>query len=450
MGRARTSSWAAFGVLVSIAFGAASPVLAVFTIGSPQQIGTISNGMLNEISGLVDSRANSNTFWVHNDSGDSARFFAMSRAGNLLGTFSLAGASASDWEDIAIGPQAGGGNYLYLGDIGDNTAERSSISIHRVVEPLSTSSATIAAGSYKTLNLKYPNGARDVESMFVDPISNELYLITKRRAVPEVYSVPVSAFDDATEPVTLTALGSFSKVPLAATAADISPDGRYIAIRSSSTIPLSRPQIFERLPGQSVADALQVTGVSFALGSESQGEAIGWAADGKSFFTASEFDGDPTAPIHSYSFTVPKPMLAGDYNDDQVVDAADFTVWRDLLGSMTALPNESETPGSVTKEDFDAWRAHFGETLVVGAAVAVPEPASWALVAIASPVLLAAPQIGHSSPAADFQRRRVLVLVHHEVLAMAELLGLGWRCRGRRRSSARGVRRRVRRACARR
>jgi hypothetical protein len=184
----------------------------------------------------------------------------------------------------------------------------------------------------------------------------------------------------------MTALGSFSKLPLFATAADISPDGRYILIRSSVS---SSGRLFERQPGQSVADALRVDGVSFPLGAESQGEAVGWAADGKSFFTASEFDGDPTAPIHSYSFTVPEPILAGDYNNDRVVDAADFTVWRDLLDSTAALPNESETPGSVTMEDFDAWREHFGETMGGGGAIAAPEPASWLLIAIGTSLAMA-------------------------------------------------------------
>lgn len=186
---------ASFGAFACLALVAAAPAIAAVTIGAPQKIGTISTSTLGEVSGLVDSRANANTFWVHNDSGDSARFFAMSRSGTLLGTFPLAGVSANDWEDIAIGPKAGGGNYLYLGDIGDNNAARSNVSVHRVVEPVSTTSATISAGSYATLKLTYPNGARDVEAMFVDPIGGELYLISKRRLVPEVYSVPTSAFD---------------------------------------------------------------------------------------------------------------------------------------------------------------------------------------------------------------------------------------------------------------
>ena len=70
--------------------------------------------------------------------------------------------------------------------------------------------------------------------------------------------------------------------------------------------------------------------------------------------------------------------LAGDYNDDGVVDAADYTVWRDHFGG-TALPfNETASLGSVDNEDYDAWKANFGATDGEGAgsSTAVPEPST--------------------------------------------------------------------------
>jgi hypothetical protein len=75
------------------------------------------------------------------------------------------------------------------------------------------------------------------------------------------------------------------------------------------------------------------------------------------------------------------PSLPGDYNDDGIVDAADYTVWRDHLGQTYELPNEvaGVTPGIVTSEDYDAWVSRFGMTLSgsgVGASASVPEPAS--------------------------------------------------------------------------
>ncbi len=74
-------------------------------------------------------------------------------------------------------------------------------------------------------------------------------------------------------------------------------------------------------------------------------------------------------------------ILPGDYNGDHVVDAADYTVWRNRLGDATTLPNEdpNTTPGLVTQEDYEIWRSYYGETSSstngVGA-VRVPEPAA--------------------------------------------------------------------------
>ena len=53
--------------------------------------------------------------------------------------------------------------------------------------------------------------------------------------------------------------------------------------------------------------------------------------------------------------------LAGDYNSNHIVDAADYTVWRDRLGGTT-LTNESASPGMVDSADYDYWKAHFGAT----------------------------------------------------------------------------------------
>ena len=70
------------------------------------------------------------------------------------------------------------------------------------------------------------------------------------------------------------------------------------------------------------------------------------------------------------------PGVPGDYNNNGKVDAADYVLWR----NGGPLANESETPGSVTAEDYTAWRASFGNPapgagLGTGTA-AIPEPGS--------------------------------------------------------------------------
>lgn len=78
--------------------------------------------------------------------------------------------------------------------------------------------------------------------------------------------------------------------------------------------------------------------------------------------------------------------LPGDYNEDGVVDAADYTTWRDNLGNVESLPND-DTPG-VGADDLDRWRANYGKTASMqesqtGPGDSVPEPASSAVICIA-------------------------------------------------------------------
>ncbi len=69
------------------------------------------------------------------------------------------------------------------------------------------------------------------------------------------------------------------------------------------------------------------------------------------------------------------PGIAGDYNDNGVVDAADYTVWRNNLGTNVTIPHDS-TPGSVTNDDYTVWRNNYGMSASPGASsvVGVPEP----------------------------------------------------------------------------
>src|SRR6185295_9472101 len=97
----------------------------------------------------------------------------------------------------------------------------------RTTEPSSTSTASIAQANYATAILQYPSGARNAEAFLVDPLTNELLIITKA-ATTEIYSTPTSAFGAGTTTLTSRGLlgGSLSTV----TAADISPDGRHILV----------------------------------------------------------------------------------------------------------------------------------------------------------------------------------------------------------------------------
>lgn len=99
--------------------------------------------------------------------------------------------------------------------------------------------------------------------------------------------------------------------------------------------------------------------------------------------------------VDNISVVRPIEGVAGDYNNNGTVDAADYVVWRKLLGTNTQLENEGEnaTPGMVTTEDYDTWRANFG-LMATGsgsassAGVAAPEPSVWPML-MAAPIFLA-------------------------------------------------------------
>jgi hypothetical protein len=87
--------------------------------------------------------------------------------------------------------------------------------------------------------------------------------------------------------------------------------------------------------------------------------------------------------------TVPgaTPLLFGDYNGDHIVNAADYTVWRNNLNSNVSMPNDA-TPGMVTDADYGVWKMNFGNMSGTGLSstqiAVVPEPASLLLILAAA------------------------------------------------------------------
>ena len=97
---------------------------------------------------------------------------------------------------------------------------------------------------------------------------------------------------------------------------------------------------------------------------------------------------DPDGPggqaAYDRMFLLQLPQLAGDYNGNGAVDAADYTVWRDTLGSTTDLrangDNTGASTGKIDQADYIIWKSNFGSMAGSGAAAAVPEPATlWML-----------------------------------------------------------------------
>ena len=247
--------------------------------------GKIANDEITELSGIVSSRRTNGVWWANNDSGDSARLFAVGNDGRSLGEFHLAGATATDWEDIGIGPGPKAGvTYLYAADIGDNAKARPSVQLYRVaepaVDPAKPASATQTLDGVDTLTLTYPDGPHDAEAFFVDPKTGQLYIVSKELGAAAVYRAPATLVAGST--TKLQSVGTVDTGPLV-TAADITVLGDAIALRTYTSV-----RVFARTGNTKVEAALAGKPCKGKTAIEQQGEAIGFTRDGRGYVTASE------------------------------------------------------------------------------------------------------------------------------------------------------------------
>lgn len=242
--------------------------------------GVIASNELIEASGLTISRVSSDVLWSHNDSRDAAVLYAMNPAGESLGVFGLPGAFAFDWEDIASGPDAtGSGNYLYVGDIGDNFSIRGGqIVVYRVPDA-DPSSMNDSFSEVVSLPYRYPDGGvHNAEALFVDPVEPALYIVTKDTEEALVFRGSLTPGDGPSE------LELVASIPLGAevSGSDIAWNGWVVAFRGYSTV-----WMWNRDPGESIADALSSAPCQAPAPEERQGEALAFDSD-LSYWTVSE------------------------------------------------------------------------------------------------------------------------------------------------------------------
>jgi hypothetical protein len=214
---------------------------------------------IKEMSGIVKSPGRDNVFWVHNDSGDSARIFAINAEGQTIiptySKFSFYGeepeegkeqwegfpvlnAKNVDWEDIAVDD-----HYLYISDMGNNGNKRRDLAIYLVSEIDPTASTRTAV--IQRLPIVYPDQQEfpppklhfDSESLFT--ADGKLYLITKHRASgltaeagAKLYRLDTQFTD---RDNVLTLVDTNSQI-MSATGADVSPDGQTLAVLCYTTL----------------------------------------------------------------------------------------------------------------------------------------------------------------------------------------------------------------------
>lgn len=220
---------------------------------------------VHEASGLALGRRDAGVLWTHADSGE-PQVLAVSLDGTVRGVVRVAGADVEDWEDIAVGPCAGG-SCLYVGDIGDNDASRARITVYRVPEPDPAGGTSAPA---EALHATYPDGPQDAEALFVDP-NGRIHVVTKGEGGPvAVFRFPDSPRPGAVSRLERVATLSGGKVGRneRITGADVSADGRWVALRTLRTVS------FHPLEDLAAGRAGEPTRFDVSAADEAQGEGI--------------------------------------------------------------------------------------------------------------------------------------------------------------------------------
>lgn len=265
----------------------------------PSNAGTAPAG-LTEASGLAASRAHGGVLWSHDDSGGGPEVFAIGGDGSDLGRVAVTGASATDWEDIAILPgRDGGADRLVIGDIGDNpgSGARSTTPARLVIveEPVPPGGgSTASSGPATVVAVAYPDGPRDAETVLADPRSGDLFVVSKQwdGADAGLYRVPSSTASGA-DPVAMQRVASVPTQAALVTGGDISPDGSIIALRTYGDV-----RLWDRAEGESVAQALARPPSCRVVVLERQGEAVAFTADRRGIVTLSEGAGSSLLVRH--------------------------------------------------------------------------------------------------------------------------------------------------------
>lgn len=273
--------------------GAAQP--ATPSTGGSRLAALINDPEIAEISGLATSRLHPNVIWVHNDSFDKPVLYALSTTGKRLANVTIAGVENIDWEDIAAFT-LNGKSYLLIADTGDNGGIRQILQLHIVREPEQLRDQTISP--QWSIRFRWPDGPRDCEAVAVDTRRGQILLFGKKRVPADLLSLPLRPHDETVQ--TARAIGAlagiaqpnaedlqrnpiFGRYRSQITAADISPDGRTLAVLNYRAA-----YLYPRHADEDWAHAVARPGIERIFPWLAQAEAMSFSSDGKGLWISSE------------------------------------------------------------------------------------------------------------------------------------------------------------------
>jgi hypothetical protein len=215
--------------------------------------------------------------------------YLLNHAANTVKKIYLKDAVNTDWEDIALaaGPDAAK-KYLYVADIGDNNAVRTSVNFYRFEEPLASADTV---SSFDLIRFVYADGARDAEAFLVDDATKDIYIITKRESASRLYKISYPYSSTAMNTAVFVTALPYNGVVSAA----MGNDGTGIIVKTYPAL-----YYYPRVAGETIAQTLQKTFTPLGYQLEPQGEAVCFALDNSGFYTLSEKGSGSTQTLYFY------------------------------------------------------------------------------------------------------------------------------------------------------
>ncbi|MCA0233781.1 MAG: PE-PGRS family protein [Bacteroidetes bacterium] len=246
---------------------------------------------LDEASGLADSKKQAGFLWTHEDAGSPDRIYLLDRQGKIVANYTTPFINY-DWEDMAVGPGPDvNESYIYLADIGDNSNVRDIKQIYRFPEP---STLTSKITNFDWIRFRFPDGAYDSETLLLDPLTKDIYVVTKWLTNARVYRLAYP--QSTTEVITAEKVGEMT-VGVDLTGGAISTIGTEVIVRGYTTI-----YYWKRKATETVGEVLlRAPTKSLPYIFEPQGEAVCFDLNNKGYFTLSERRNVPSVNLYFYA-----------------------------------------------------------------------------------------------------------------------------------------------------
>ena len=314
--------------------------VVVLPVSGPGSGFSFADPRIAESSGLVV--LDSGSMVTTNDSGDVGRVFVVAPTGRTVRVAHWS-SEAVDQESLAPSVHA---DRVWVGDIGDNGARRSTI-VLREVGVAADNAGTV----FRMIRAVYPDRAHDAETLMLAP-DGRLVIVTKGFLGGTLYAVPAADMEGSAERTTLEQVSSAGAMLAMATDGGFVPGGSHFLVRGYVSATLYAWPSLERIGSMPLPAQRQGEGMAIASdgavwltseGPRSEVLRIGLSEKLAAAAAAGSGSGDasdsssPTAPPVASDRTVPTVPTGGTGATDPVIAPSARSWWPWVAGGVVGV-----------------------------------------------------------------------------------------------------------------